>query len=253
MRKYLLLILILPFLWNSLLAQFPVSKPEIDFPLQSLLNQKEKPQKVNVLISLQKGQTLFEKENVKINSRLGSVVTAEISLVALPQLMQNFAIESIEYCGLETPTMDSAKYHTFTYGVHKGWGGIDRAYQGEGIIVGIVDSGIDFDHLEFRDGEDDSKTRIRSVWCQWDSTGTKPDSFSYGSIYTKNQLNDEINGVTQGDIPNTDHDPTNRGALGHGTHVSGICAGLNGMAPKAEIIAVSTLWSSASIIDGIKY
>ena len=68
-----------------------------------------------MLISLQKGQTLFENENVKINSSLGSVVTAEISLEALPQLMQNFAIESIEYCGLESPTMDSVKYHTFTF------------------------------------------------------------------------------------------------------------------------------------------
>lgn len=252
MRKALL-ILVLPFIWSSIFAQIPVSKTEIDLPLQKLLYQKEKHQKVNVLISLQKGQKLFENENVKINSRLGSVATAEISLEALPQLMQNFAIESIEYCGLESPTMDSAKYHTFTYGVHKGWGGIDRAYQGEGIIIGIVDSGIDFDHLEFRDGEDDSKSRIHSVWCQWDSTGTKPDSFSYGSIYTKSQIEDEINGITQETIPNTDHDPTNRGALGHGTHVAGISAGINGMAPKAEIIAVSTLWSSASIIDGIKY
>ncbi len=252
MRK-ILFIWILLIIGANTFGQIVESKPIIDKPLSDLLKTEKDNISINVLIKLKPNQSIKSNDFIKINSRFGNLVTAQVKLNDIEKLLKNYNIQSVEFGGYEAPVMDSVKYHTFTWGVQKGWGGIDRAYQGEDIIVGIVDSGIDFDHKEFREQNDATKTRIQSIWCQWDTTGNKPDSFSYGSVYTQKQLEDEINGITQNAIPNTDYDPTNRGGLGHGTHVAGISSGINGMAPKSQIIAVSLLWTSASVIDGIKF
>lgn len=232
----------------------PLSAPKIDDALRQVYNHREADQRVKVFVRLKRGEA-YPKETpyFKINSRLGQLVTADVSLEDLPQILQEYNISKIEYESLNSPTVDSVKFHTNAWGVHRQWGPIDRAYKGKDIIIGIVDSGVDFSHKEFRLGSDNTKTRIISLWSQWDETGTKPDSFSYGTEYTRAQIEDEINDRTDGAVPITDYDPTERGGQGHGTHVCGIAAGLRGMAPEAEIVGVSVLWETASIVDGVKY
>lgn len=234
-------------------SQQVASPAYYDHALQNTMQQMDKQRKIRVLIEVDQAASLKENDFFKINSKLGNLVTAEVQIAYLPRLLKNYHIRSIEYGSLEEATMDSVKYHTNTWAVQKGWGPIDQAYNGDGIIIGIVDSGIDYSHKEFRLKGDATKVRIQSIWCQWDSTGTAPDSFSYGSEYNKTALENEINGITNGAVPRTDYDPTNRGGQGHGTHVAGIAAGINGMAPHAEIIGVSVMWESASIIDAVKY
>lgn len=230
------------------------SRPKVDAALSQLYKNREEGQHVKVFVKLNDPTVQLEETTYfHVNSRFGRLVTADVVLEYLPQVIDQYNITRIEYESLNSPTMDSAKTHSNVWAVHKQWGDIDRSYRGKGVIVGIVDSGVDFSHKEFRAGSDNTKTRILSLWCQWDETGTKPDSFSYGSEYTQAQIEDEINGRTQEALPNTDYDPTNRGGQGHGTHVCGIAAGNNGVAPEAEIIGVSVLWETASIIDGVKY
>lgn len=108
---------------------------------------------------------------------------------------------------------------------------------GKGVIVAIIDSGIDFAHPDFRN--EDGSSRILYLWDQTE-TGTPPAGFIAGAEYSQQQLNEALNSPRPLDVVNS----TDRN--GHGTAVAGIAAGNGrasdgvnmGVAPQADIIAV---------------
>ena len=105
--------------------------------------------------------------------------------------------------------------------------------QGKGVMIGFVDTGIDYMNSVFRTLEG---TRIAAIWDQTIQTGNPPEGFFYGSEYTRSQINDAIrNSVPESIVPSMD---TN----GHGTFVASLAAGsenienqFQGAAPKSVI------------------
>jgi subtilisin family serine protease len=126
---------------------------------------------------------------------------------------------------------------------------LTQAYDGTGIIMGIMDSGIDFNHGDFKDAS--GNTRIKFIWDQNQSTGsTIPQPFNYGIEWTAAQINASV--CTHNDLAN----------YGHGTHVTGTAAGNGlangkheGIASKADIIVVAINFNSNNSIfsDAIQY
>src|SRR4029077_14106052 len=57
---------------------------------------------------------------------------------------------------------------------------------GEGVIVGMVDSGIYFDHGDFKDPS--GKTRVAAIWDQNFGLGTPPLEFGYGTLWSAADL-----------------------------------------------------------------
>jgi len=124
---------------------------------------------------------------------------------------------------------------------------------GENVIVGAVDTGIDYEHLDFRydsdgDGFEES-SRIMSIWDQT--------SGLFGNYYNRSEIESDIaNGLgpSQGIVHESDSE-------GHGTHVMGIAAGdgssssagMIGVAPGAQIIAVKTPFYTSDILSGVRY
>ena len=93
---------------------------------------------------------------------------------------------------------------------------------GRGVLVGIVDSGIDFFHPDFR--TEDGSSRILSLWDQ-SIPGNPTEGYVIGTEYTKEEINKALAlGEIQGRrlVPSRDY-------TGHGTAVLGIAAG-NGRA-----------------------
>lgn len=111
---------------------------------------------------------------------------------------------------------------------------------GEGVIVAVIDSGIDYSHPDF--SNDDGTTRIEAIWDQT-IQGNPPEGYDSGTLYTREQINAalaETNSVKRLELlPSTD-------LSGHGTRVAGIACGngrasagrYRGVATKATILVV---------------
>ncbi len=88
---------------------------------------------------------------------------------------------------------------------------------GRGVMIGIVDTGIDYLNPIFMD--DTSMTRIAGIWDQTVQTGTAPEGFSYGSAYTREQIQEAVRSDTPYEIvPSRDEN-------GHGTFLASVAAG----------------------------
>ena len=111
---------------------------------------------------------------------------------------------------------------------------------GQGVFVGVVDSGIDFSLDDFRNP--DGSTRIRSLWDQSlvpRGDEMTPEHYSIGVEYTQEDINQAL-------VANSIQERMNRvrsqDTSGHGTAVAGIAAGsgnvYRGVAPESELIVV---------------
>lgn len=108
---------------------------------------------------------------------------------------------------------------------------------GQGILIGFVDTGIDFEHKAFRNP--DGTTRIYSIWDQTLQEGTPPQGFTFGSEYKKESINFALSTPSPKSIVSTRDDN------GHGTMLAGIASGtpnlaegFQGVAPEAELVVV---------------
>lgn len=104
---------------------------------------------------------------------------------------------------------------------------------GQGVLIGIIDSGVDVSHQAFKTAA--GNTRFR---CFWDQTGsgTPPAGYYMGTAYTEEDLNELLQSSQSALLP--------RDSSGHGTAVAGIAAGndpganYRGVAPEAGLIGV---------------
>lgn len=109
--------------------------------------------------------------------------------------------------------------------------------KGKGILLGFLDSGIDYTLPIFRNP--DGTSRVGGIWDQTIQDGPPPELFSYGSVYTKAQIDAALQTETPLDlVPSTDTD-------GHGTFVASLAAGSGnasesflGAAPESTLAVV---------------
>lgn len=113
---------------------------------------------------------------------------------------------------------------------------------GAGVVVGVVDSGIDFDHPNFLDAQGNSR-----IAFLLDQTTNKECT---AATIDAGQCTEQDTAVS----------------FGHGTHVTGIAAGNGaapdengasfthvGVAPESTIVFVKTTFQSDSIVKGLEY
>jgi subtilisin family serine protease len=132
--------------------------------------------------------------------------------------------------------------------VHNGIG-LDTSYTGKGVIIGIVDQGLDFNHPDFK--HSNGQTRVLRYWDHTVNSATPPLPYGYGSLCNSSSIN---NGTCTSLETGT----------AHGTTVSGIATGNaranqkhKGAAPEADIIVVETNFNfqnwTLSIADACDY
>lgn len=133
-------------------------------------------------------------------------------------------------------------------GVDKVHLGVDlpSPFTGKGVLAGLVDVGIEYTNPSFRTTNGDS-IRIIKAWAQNRQVGIKPSLFNYGVEFAgKEQIalagHDSVFG-THGTV-------VMAGMAGSGYGSGGKYAGI---APDAEIIAISADRMENSLMDGILY
>lgn len=179
----------------------------------------------------------------------GDICAATVPISQIESLSNSNGISRIEGPGINgMPLMDTALIVNRIEGVHQGIG-LPEDYTGEGVIIGIIDDGIYFNHGDFM--RDDSSTRIRYIWDQNRAAGVNsPLPYNYGREWSWLDI----------DAGNCDHVEQGNG---HGTNVTGIAASdgsslseYKGVAPDAEIIAVSIDYGSSflsNVVDAVDY
>lgn len=115
--------------------------------------------------------------------------------------------------------------------------------KGQGIFIGIIDTGIDYTNPLFLDSGGNS--RIHSIWDQTaerqsaQNLPNPPEGFLYGAEYTKAQINAALSS------PQPERIVPERDQNGHGTFLASLAAGSEdmeadfiGAAPLSELIVV---------------
>lgn len=168
----------------------------------------------------------FAIANIPINRIQQLALSNEIQYMELPKNLNETDLQS----NRESCILQASSAYSVT---------------GKGVIIGFIDSGIDYTHPAFMDENGDS--RIEYIY-----------DLNNGAIYNKNKINQAIKfNDPYSIVPERDE-------TGHGTHVVGdACAGgripskYRGAAPEASIIMVKGgrgRWIlSSQIMKGLKF
>lgn len=160
--------------------------------------------------------------------------------------------------------MDTARIRNNVDAIHAGQSPLPRDLKGRGVIVGVIDGGIYWQHPDFKDAN--GNTRIRYIWDQSYANGTaRPQPYNYGNEWNWQEIN----------LGNCNHVEPAADAS-HGTCVTGAAAGNGfsllgdslggdttpekryvGIAPESEIIFVRVDVAApnfdAHIADAVDY
>jgi subtilisin family serine protease len=172
--------------------------------------------------------------------------TAEIPAAALERVAAVRGVTAIRAAApIETETSQSVPATGAT--LLRGAGPSFAGLAGQGVMVGAVDTGVDYDHGDFLDAT--GHTRFIAIWDQT-TPGTGDAEHPYGTMWTAAQLDAGLSNETDLD--------------GHGTHVMGILGGdgsqtggavpaytYAGMAPRADLAFVKTEFSTTSVVDAV--
>jgi minor extracellular serine protease Vpr len=210
---------------------------------------------LNALIYTQDAQALKDK-GILVQTVMPNFVTALLRVEDLEILRQMPQVTHVVTPIINQINNDVAVAETGASLLHAGELN-NTPLKGNGVLMGIIDTGIDWKHKDFI--TNDEKSRIKFIWDQSLSVDASkneksPTGFSYGVEYSQDEINDEIDGTPTGVVRQKD---TN----GHGTHVAGTAAGNGrassgrhkGMAPEAEYLIVRGNLSEDNIINAIKY
>lgn len=206
----------------------------IPFSIPNNVNNKQFIAKHNLHV-------VYKTENwIFINTEFGFMANAQKSGEVLG-VYQDLSIPQV--------LSDSAIVYHKADQVHAGFGGLDTSYTGKGVIIGIVDQGIDYNHPDFQNA--DGSTRVLRYWDHTVNGPNIPTEYGYGCVWD----NADINAGTCTSLET---------GTAHGSTVAGMAAsngsanGTNkGFAPEADLIVVETDFSitnwSISIAQACDY
>ncbi|CAN5200293.1 hypothetical protein BH09BAC1_BH09BAC1_15260 [soil metagenome] len=252
MRYLYFLVLLMGVFGNTALRAQEL--PKLDLYTKRMLASPEwKWQDINLLV---RGDSTAIKQLTEIAGGEFKYSYININAVNIPldklnQFLSDPAV--LEVQNLDVPVVllnDTAAIQNHVVEVHNGDAPLTQPYKGDGVIVGIIDDGIDFRHEDFKKANGD--TRVKFLWDQTSILTPPPVGKNYGKEWTELDIN---NGVCTHVERLT--------AFGHGSHVTGIAAGngratgqFMGMAPNSELVIVAFNYNRpflGAVTDAVEY
>ena len=211
---------------------------------------------VGVIVRLNPGYSAEDAcfdPSVTVTADLGTMAVVSVPVTMLEQLAGCEAVRTVSAGNVQQSQMYFARSSGNADAVQSGSDGLPMAYTGKGVVVGMMDQGMDPNHINFTERDDVSVSRVKAVYAFNGSNGTPTQSCT-----------------TPDDIKNFKTDLT---SATHGTHVMGIAAGsyngegtyglsgktytnspipFYGVATDADIVMSGGLLYDANIVAGVK-
>lgn len=222
-----------------------------------LLNQIDDEQIVDAFIAAAEEDKLARYDEVLIKYRFDAQIAIRIPTRELKRVLEEKIISNIDlsFNSGTLLTNNSKKLSSYDSlrmkALYNG-----RRYKGKGVLIGILDSGIDFLHPDFQD--ENGNTRIKGIWDQTQSgSAQRTPGFGYGQVWDSTDI----------DLGLCTHRDPNQW-YGHGSNVTGIAAGngnsvpdsiadYSGYAPEASIAVVAIDFNSMNfterVADGVDF
>jgi subtilisin family serine protease len=187
-------------------------------------------------VQFHRGVNIPESIQVKYQAQGWSYVIADRQ--ELYRLIDSGTIERIYIEPIGQQTMnDSSRFTHFVNQIHEGQD-MDFGFTGKDVIIGYVDTGLDYNHLDFKDSL--GNTRVLRYWDQNAPVNFRtPVKYGYGQAFTNLDINNGIN-------------PSYANGS-HGTTVAGCGSGnaqangrQKGMAPESSIVVVKNNFNAPS-------
>lgn len=231
----------------------PTLSPETAIALSAAVEAVDTDRVIPAFITIDPGvidRDALTAIGVNVTMEAGDVLTARVPLNVIGDLSSIEGVRYVQMAAGVTQQLDKAIPETGADAVRTG-SGLPSPFTGDGVVIGVVDAGFDYNHAAFRDK--DGNLRIKRVWEQpTPPTGNfrSPEKYGYGvELSTPEEII-----AAEGDIRNNTH----------GTHVTGIAAGsdlgfdgiFRGAAPDADIVLVSMSSDSdgnVAIAEGVAY
>ena len=171
------------------------------------------------------------------------------SIIHIPYVQVNKCdFDSINYAYLPACFTLESTFALEQTGVKKVQNNPNLGMYGTGILIGIIDSGINYLHPAFL--YSDGTSRIATIWDQTvnEEDAEPSQEFPYGTIYSKEDINRALEQPYPLEVV-----PTND-ENGHGTAIAGIAGGssdtandFSGVAPLAEFVIVKLKEAKKSV------
>src|SRR5882724_4896928 len=189
-------------------------------------------------------RSVAERLGADVRAIVGGIASVDADLGDLDALAAAPGVVSIKPARAYRPVLDVSTAEVGADATASAYGGT-----GKGVIVAVIDSGIDFRHMDFRSS--DGTTRLLAAWDQTDAPGGGSGcgaGYNFGRCFSKADLDADLFGGSPASLSD---------GFGHGTHVAGIAAGNGlstangvpvgtyaGVAPEADLIIVKVFTAS---------
>ncbi len=193
----------------------------------------------------------LEAAGVKVTGKFETFVTASVPVSKLEAVARLRGVKQVGIARNARLLTDVAKSTT---NADKAWDGtnygLPQGFTGQGVVVGLIDDGIQFNHRAFLD--ENGNTRVKAVYMPNASSANGGTKATIDGV--------ELMGyqyTTASQIANLTCDDTGES---HGTHTTGCAAGSQvgnyaGMAPEADLILCGCGYSltETAIVSSAKY
>ncbi len=205
----------------------------------------EKPNEITAFaVSYEGKQTLetLRQNNISIKHITPNWVYVQTTAQKIDELTRSKQIKQFYFeFNVSKPMSDTARIVQHVKEVQEGYGALLQPYTGKNIVVGFVDTGLDWGHPDFID--ENGVYRTIAYWNQGATTdGTAPQPYNYGRSCDSLAI---ANGTCTLTEPPSGY--------GHGTTVTGAATGNGrangkeiGMATEAKIVMVQTDFNKAN-------
>lgn len=222
----------------------------VNLELREFLQSMDSREMVPLLVEGDQNQlsSVIESFGGEVRLQIGKLYSINIPAAAVMDFSKSEWLEKIEFSNAPAHFLnDTMLIQTRADLVQQMAAPLRQQYNGKGVVLGVIDSGVELAHPDFQDSL--GNTRVLYVWDQGVAynPSRKPANYNYGVEWDSSSINNNI----------STHDDK-ASEFGHGSMVTGAAASnglatghFKGIAPEVNIISVATDFTKSNWLQTV--